>query len=256
MPAFVELERQYPDKEIACACRHPGRSYICKLIEPLIQKIITAVVFVILLGNIAFCQQMRLSLASDAGLQRSLKKDQRYWAAGQTIGAQLSISPKNGAYLAFVYYSKGNVNNEVEATAKSPVTQPAVIAYTSKGVIKNRQISIGWKHYFKGDFASEDKWSLYGTAGFGLVFGTAQSTSSVAVDTALYEMPVLSGKGHFKRLTYDLALGFEKPLGGDIFLYSEIKTAIPSTDYPSKYLYVNEGAPLTACACIGLRVLF
>lgn len=222
----------------------------------LIQKFITTVLFLVLLSGFAFSQQMRLSLASDVSIQRSLKKDQQYWAVGQTISAQVNFSPKDGVYVWFIYYSNGNVSNDVQATAKSPATLPAQIAYTSKGVIKYRQMSIGWKHYFKGSFDSEEKWSLYGLAGFGLVLGSAQSTSSVAVDTSLYDMPVLSGKGHFKRLTYDLGLGFEQPIGGDIFLYSEVKTFIPSTDYPSQYLYVNDDAPLTACVNIGIRILF
>jgi hypothetical protein len=221
----------------------------------LIQKFITTVFLFVLLSGFAFSQQMRLSLASDVSVQRSLKKDQQYWAVGQTIGAQLNFSPKDGVYVWFIYYSNGNVSNDVAATAKSPATLPPQIAYTSKGVIKYRQLSIGWKHYLKEDFASE-KWNLYGLVGFGLVLGSAQSTSSVPVDTSLYDMPVLTGKGHFKRLTYDLGLGFEQPIGGDIFLYSEIKTFIPATDYPSKYLYVNEDAPLTACVNVGLRILF
>lgn len=222
----------------------------------LIQKFITTVLFFVWMSSVAFSQQMRLSLASDISVQRSLRKDQQYWAVGQTVGAQLNFSPKDGAYVWFIYYSNGKVSNNAEATARSSATLPAQIAYTSKGVIKYRQMSIGWKHYFKGSFDSEEEWGLYGLAGFGLVLGTAQSTASVPVDTALYNMPVLTGKGHFKRLTYDLGLGFEKPIGGNIFLYSEVKTFIPSTDYPSKYLYVNDDAPLTACVNIGIRILF
>jgi hypothetical protein len=221
----------------------------------LIRKSIILFFFSALLGVCAFSQQARLSLSSDFSLQHAFKKDQRYWGFGQTVSAQLNLSPKDAAYIGFCYYSKGKVSNEVEAIAKSSATLPAQIAYTNRGEIGFKQISVGWRHYLKGNYANEE-WNLYGMLGFGLMFGSAKSTASTAIDTSLYDVPVLPGKGNFKRLTYDLGLGFEQPMGGDIFFYSEIKTFIPATDYPNKHLYVNDKAPLTAYLNLGFRILF
>jgi hypothetical protein len=221
----------------------------------LIRKSIITVIFSVLLGVGAFSQQMRFSLASDFSLQRALKKDQRYWSFGQTISGQFNLAPKEAAYFWFCYYSNGKVSNDVNAVAKSSATLPAQIAYTNKGVIGFRQISVGWRHYLKGNYANED-WNLYGLLGFGLVFGSAESTASATIDTSLYDIPVLPGKAKFKRLTYDLGLGIEQPMGGDIFIYSEVKAFIPATDYPNKHLYVNDNAPLTAYLNLGFRILF
>jgi len=221
----------------------------------LIRKSIILLFFSVVLGVGAFSQQARLSLSSDFSLQHAFKKDQRYWGFGQTVSAQLNLSPKDAAYIWFCYYSNGKVSNEVNAIAKSPATLPAQIAYTNRGEIGFKQISVGWRHYLKGDYASED-WNLYGILGFGLVFGSATSTASAAIDTSLYDVPVLAGKGKFKRLTYDLGLGFEQPMGGDIYFYTEVKTFIPATDYPNQHLYVNDNAPLTAYLNLGFRILF
>lgn len=221
----------------------------------MIRKSIITFIFSVLLSVGAFSQHIRLSLASDFSLQRALKKDQQYWGFGQTISAQFNLSPKEAAYFWVCYYSNGNVNNDVNAVAKSAATLPAQIAYTNRGRIGLKQISVGWRHYLKGNYANE-KWNLYGMLGFGLALGTAESTSSVTIDTSLYDIPVLPGKGNFKRLTYDLGLGFEQPIGGDIYIYSEVKAFIPATDYPNKHLYLNDNAPLTAYLNLGFRILF
>src|SRR5436190_1481643 len=71
-----------------------------------------------------------------------------------------------------------------------------------------------------------------------------------------YALVCYYSNGHFKRLTIDLGLGWEIPLGGDIFIYSEGKAWIPTTEYPSKYLFVNNNAPLAAMISAGLRILF
>lgn len=221
----------------------------------LIRKSIIPFLFSVLLGACAFSQQARLSLSSDFSLQHSFKEDQRYWGFGQTISAQLNLAPKDAAYIWICYYSNGKVSNEVEAMAKSSATLPVQIAYTNRGEIGFRQVSVGWRHYLKGNYASE-AWNLYSILGFGLIFGSAKSTASAVIDTSLYDVPVLPGKGNFKRLTYDLGLGFEQPIGGDIYLYAEAKALIPATDYPNKHLYVNDGAPLTAYLNLGFRILF
>lgn len=119
-----------------------------------------------------------------------------------------------------------------------------------------KQISIGWKRYLKGTYDSEEGWNLYGIAGFGLLLGRIQNTQSVTTDTSLYNVPVTGGKDNFKRLTADLGLGWEVHLGGGIYFYTEGKVWIPTTDYPSNYIFINEKAPLVISLNAGIRILF
>jgi hypothetical protein len=79
---------------------------------------------------------------------------------------------------------------------------------------------------------------------------------STVLDTSVYNVPVLTGKANFKRLTADLGLGWELPVGGDIFLYAEGRAWVPTTDYPSKYIFVNNNAPLVGMLNAGIRILF
>ena len=119
-----------------------------------------------------------------------------------------------------------------------------------------KHVSLGWKHYFKGNSNAEKNWNLYGYAGFGLMLGRVVNAHSVNIDTVAYNVPVLAGKANFKRLTFDLGLGVEFPLGGDIFIYTEGRTFIPTSDYPSKYIFINNNAPLIVSLNLGFRVLF
>jgi hypothetical protein len=88
------------------------------------------------------------------------------------------------------------------------------------------------------------------------VLGRIQNTHSVSADTSLYNAPVLGGRDNFKRLTADLALGWEVHLGGAIYFYSEGKVWIPTTDYPSRFIFINENAPFVASVSGGIRILF
>ena len=142
------------------------------------------------------------------------------------------------------------------ASAKLPATSPQQINYVNKAEMRFKQFSLGWKHYLKGAFNSEDKWNLYGYAGFGLMLGRVVNNHSLTIDTSLYNVPVRSGKANFKRLTVDLGLGWEVPLSSDIFFYNEARVWIPTTDYPSNYLLVNKNAPLVASLNFGIRILF
>ncbi len=208
-------------------------------------------------SQIAF-SQTRVSIATDLSLQRSFKKEQRFWALGQNIVIDWHFTPKSGAYASVCYYSKGSFQNPLSATAKSSTTLPQQIFFTNNEQVRLKQISLGWKDYFIGTSDAESKWSLYGIAGFGLIFGKATNTYSAAIDTSLYNPPQqpVNGSGHFKRLTLDLGLGWEIPLAGDVYFYSEGKIWIPTTEYPSKYLFVNNNAPLAAAVSAGLRILF
>jgi len=205
---------------------------------------------------VAFSQQPKLSISNDLGLQHSFKKEQRYWAGGHTIHLHLHFTPKEGAYSWISYYSVGKFSNDIMASAKLPATSPQQINYVNKAEMRFKQFSLGWKHYLKGAFNSEDKWNLYGYAGFGLMLGRVVNNHSLTIDTFLYNVPVQSGKANFKRLTLDLGLGWEVPLSSDIFFYNEARVWIPTTDYPSNYLLVNKNAPLVASLNFGIRILF
>lgn len=213
-------------------------------------------VFFFFLIPAAFSQVVGFSLATDLGLQRSFKKGQRFWAGGHTVQTHFHFSPKEGGYFWFSYYSPGNFKNNLAATAKSALTIPQQINYVNKAVMRFKQLSLGWKHYLKGNYDNEDSWSLYALGGFGLILGSVNNEHSVKIDTSLYNVPVRSGKANFKRLTLDLALGWEAHLGGAIFFYNEGRVWIPTTDYPSKYLFINRDAPLVATLNFGIRVLF
>ena len=177
---------------------------------------------------------------------------------GQDIVIDWHFTRKGGAYGSVCYYSKGSFINPLVATAKSASTIPQQIFFTNKAEVRLEQISLGWKHYFVGTIDAEKKWNLYGVTGFGVIFGKVVNTYSTSIDTSLYEAPQqpISGKGHFKRLTLDLGLGGEIPLAGDVYLYSEGRVWVPTTEYPSKYLFINNNAPLAAMMTAGLRILF
>jgi len=119
-----------------------------------------------------------------------------------------------------------------------------------------KHFSIGWKRYLKGSSSMEYGWGLYAYAGFGILLGRVVNSHSDVLDTSLYHVPVRSGKANFKRLTADLGLGWEAPIGADVFIYTEGKVWIPSSDYPSKFIFVNENAPVVAMLNAGIRVFF
>ena len=204
----------------------------------------------------AFAQNMRFSVATDLGGQRSFKKGQQFWALGHTVHALFNLTPKDGIYVWFAYYTNGKFTNELTATAKSPLTTPQQINYSNRATMRFKHFSVGWRKYLKGNCEIEKGWNLYATAGFGLLPGRIINTHSVSIDTSLYNVPVREGKANFKRLTADLGLGWEKPIGADFFLYAEGRVWIPASDYPSKYIFVNDNAPLAAMMNVGLRILF
>jgi hypothetical protein len=211
-----------------------------------------------ILPHILF-SQTRFSLSSDASLLRNFKEGQKFWAFGQDLVFDWSFTRFGGAYAWISYYSNGNFTNSLSATAKSPNTSPQEIAFTNKGQMHMEQVSFGFKHYFVGTIDAEPgQWSLYSITGFGLIFGKITNKYSTTIDTSLYHAPEqpISGVGHFKRLTLDLGIGWEIPLATELYFYSEGKVWIPTSDYPSPYLLVNENAPLCGMITAGIRILF
>jgi hypothetical protein len=212
--------------------------------------------FILFNGFAAFAQQTRFSLATDFSVQRSLRKDQKYWAIGQTVAGHFHFTPTDGIYAWLCYYTNGKFTNNLVGTAKSAIVTPQQVGFVNTGRLSFKQLSFGWKHYFKGAGDAEEGLNIYGMAGLGLLLGRIENTHSVILDTSSYLLPVLPGKANFKRLTFDVGLGVEQPLGGDMFAYIEGKVFIPSSGYPSNYLFVNKDAPLAALLNIGFRILF
>lgn len=211
---------------------------------------------IVLTSITVHAQQPQFSLNIDAGILRSFKKGQQFWAPGQTTWANFHLSPKNGAYAFFNYYINGRFTNSLVATAKDPATTPQEIGYTNKVKFQFSHISIGWKRYLAGNYLRDYKWNAYAYAGLGLMMGRIENANNRAIDTTKYIEPVLSGNGKFKRLTIDPGIGFERSIGGDIYFYVEARSLIPVTSYPSPYLLVNKYAPLNASLHIGLRIFF
>jgi len=202
--------------------------------------------------------QVRISGSTDLMILRSFKNDQRFWAVGQNIIVDWDFTSKGGAYASLSYSSYGKFTNELSATAKAATTSPQQISFDNNAQIRFEQISLGFKHYFVGSTDAEVNWNLYTITGFGLMFGRVTNDYSTSIDTSLYNAPQqpVNGKGHFKRLTLDLGVGWEIPLSADFYLYASGKVWIPTSDYPSKYLFVNDNAPLIAMFGIGVRILF
>lgn len=204
----------------------------------------------------SYSQKAQFSLATDFTVFRSFKKEQQFWTVGQTVAGHFNFSEKNGFYAWITYSGNGKFSNRLTATAKTVFTSPLLLDYTNTVIMRFRHVSMGWKHYLKGTFNSEDSWNLYGYAGFGLMFGNVENLHSNFVDTTEYFAPVLKGNADFKRLTFDLGLGYEKPVGGNVNIYLEARVLIPTTYYPSHYLLINNHAPLIGSINTGFRILF
>ena len=213
----------------------------------------------ILMGNKHGTAQIQVSIASDASLMRNLSPKQEFWAFGQTIQGNFHFTRKETGYLWIAYYTPGKFKNTYTAFEKLVGTNPPQIPYTVSGRWLPRQVSLGWKHYFKGSFDADGSWNLYGIAGFGLMVSTVQNTFNTTIDTSVYNIPSspVSGNGSFKRLTFDLGLGAEYPIGADIYLYGDIRTWLPASDNnPSPYFHNGKNVPLPLMINAGIRILF
>ena len=211
-----------------------------------------------LLLHSAVCGQLRVSIATDASILRNFAASQQFWSFGQDVAANWHVNNRSGPYAWLSYYSNGHFKNPLTADARSPLTSPQQINFINRATVRLIQVSLGWKRYLVGSSDATGGWNLYGLGGFGLIFGKAANQYSPAIDTSTYTLSgaPLEGTGRFKRLTVDLGLGWEAPLGGDIYLYIEGKTWIPASNYPSDFLLDNKNAPFTAMVCGGLRILF
>ncbi|MGZ5190126.1 MAG: hypothetical protein ACXWCZ_03845 [Flavisolibacter sp.] len=214
---------------------------------------------VILLFVCSFSKaQVRFSFATDATMMRNFSPKQKFWAIGQSIQLNFHFTEKESVYSSIAYYTPGKFKNSYIASAKTASTIPSSINYDIQGRMQSNQLSMGWKHFWWGAFNNDNVFNIYSTAGFGLMFARIENTYLTVIDTSQYDTPdtPLPGTGRFKRLTFDLGLGVEYVAGGNIFIYSELKTWIPTTNYPSPYLHSNEMVPAPLILCAGFRILF
>lgn len=200
--------------------------------------------------------QTTFSIATDLSAVRNQKTNQQFWTAGNTIKCEIHLTKKDGPYAWVSYIIPAKFKNSLSADAKSPATSPQSIAFVNKAKMNIKQVSIGWKHYFKGGSNTDVNWSLYGMAGFGIIGGNVSNNFQTAIDTSVYTVPVINGTSRFKRLTADLGLGWEFPISGDLIIYNDLTVWVPASDYPSKYLVANDKAPMILSFHFGLRIFF
>lgn len=215
----------------------------------------TLFAFAVLL-SVSVHAQVRFSIAPEISLMRNFSPKQKFWALGETIQANFHFTSNQTAYVWLTYYTAGNFHNPFVATAKLPGTLPSSIPFTAYSVWRNNEVSIGWKHFFKGSFDALTGYNIYSIAGFGLMFTNVQNTFTPSIDTSLYNTPMNYGNSKFYRLTLDLGAGLEFPLGANFFLYGDARTWIPTTNYPSPFLQNNKNVPLPFMISGGMRILF
>lgn len=214
--------------------------------------IISAFIFVAGLPGIS---QKAASLSTDISVLRNLSEDAGFTAFGQTVRVQVHFTKKESAYASINYYTNGKYKNDFTALPFDPLINDAK-NYTSSSKVGYRHFSVGWQHFFKGGFDG-DTWSIYSLAGLGLLTGKVENTYSTSIDTADYYVPqyAVEGSGTFRRLTLDLGAGVETQIASGFFLYGELRTWIPTSKYPSPYLY-NNNMPRVAILSGGVRILF
>ena len=59
-----------------------------------------------------------------------------------------------------------------------------------------------------------------------------------------------------KMLSIVPGIGVDRYIGADIYIYAEVRVWIPTDGFPSRYIYINDRAPWTGMASLGLRVMF
>jgi len=214
------------------------------------------IVLLLLFIHICGRAQIRLSVAADVSLMRNFSPKQKFWALGETVQFNFHFSAKESGYAWITYYTPGKFRNNFIAAAKSSTTFPSTIPFKASAKWRSNEISLGWKHYFKGSFDAESDYHLYSIAGFGLMFTKVENNFAPDIDTSQYTTPTLAGNSEFYRLTIDLGGGVEFPIGGNFFIYGDARTWIPTSDYPSPYLHSNKNVPLPFMISGGLRILF
>jgi hypothetical protein len=206
--------------------------------------------------NLTLAAQVNFSIETGLSGLHNFSPQQSFWAIGQTVEADFHFSPRHTAYASLDYYTEGKFKNDFVAVAKPPFTGPLRINYTATGRLTYRQISLGWKHYFKGSFNEEKNFNIYSMAGFGFLLGRVRNNFSVSIDTGLYRVEPTLGENKFRRLTFDIGVGAEQPLGGNFFLFAHSRLWLPASSHTSPYLSNQRDVPLAVMVSAGLRILF
>lgn len=214
--------------------------------------------FVILITGMQAKAQLRVSILNDLSVLRTFHHTQSFWSLGHSIAGNFHFSPARSGYISFTYYTPGNFKNVFTAVARSGSTIPQTMDFTVKGSWALRQLAFGGKQYLTGAFNAESAVGIYGQAGLGIMWVKASNTFTPEVDTALYTIPapLESGEGSFFGITADLALGVEKPLGGNFFAYAEGRTWGPLTKNKTPYIHKNDKVLFPVMLHLGLRILF
>jgi hypothetical protein len=206
--------------------------------------------------SLVISAQTAFSVGTGLSGLRNFSPQQKFWAAGQTVNVNLHFAPKEGAYASIDYYTEGKFKNTFIATANSPLTSPQTKAYIATGRLTYRQLSLGWKHYFKGSYNAGKDFTIYGIAGFGYLFTKVRNSNSIAIDATQYLVRPAAGAGKLDRLTFDLGFGAELPLGGNFFAFADGRTWLPASGTESPYLHYQRNVPLPVIVSAGLRLLF
>jgi hypothetical protein len=209
-----------------------------------------------LLLNLSLHAQVEFSVGTGVSGLRNFSPQQKFWAFGQTVQANFHFSPKQSAYAWLDYYTEGKFKNNFTAVTKIPFTSPLLIPFTATGRLTYRHFSLGWKHYFRGSYNAGKDFNMYGVAGFGFLFARIRNSFSPSADTSLYHIPVREGESRIRRLTFDLGLGAEMPVGGNFFAFAEARTWLPASSNGSHYLHSQRDVPLPLMVSAGMRVLF
>jgi hypothetical protein len=209
----------------------------------------------VLLARIPGSAQTRVGIATDILVLRNFSPQQKFWSIGQSLQGIFHFSSKESAYVSLTYSVSGKFKNEVTTTSRAPVPEPD-LHYTVHSNWRFRELSLGWRHYFKGAFDQEQTWNFYGTAGFGLMFTKVQNDYDPRFDTSSYNLiPPLEGLKTLRALTFDLGLGIEYPLGANFFAYGGIGAWLPASHDPSPYVY-DKNLPRPVTMHAGLRIVF
>ncbi len=216
----------------------------------------TWLLLVVLGFNSIASAQIKFSFATGGSVLRNFSPQQKFWTVGQTVRGEFHFTLKQSAYASVDYYIQGKFKNNFTANANSITTAPQRLNYTATGRFTFRQLSLGWKHYFKGGYTAEKTMNLYGTTGFGFLFAKVSNSFSSPVDGSLYNTQLIGGAGKVRKLTFDLGLGGEMPLGGNFFAFADARTWLPASSNTSPFLHNQRNVPLPVIASIGLRLLF
>lgn len=209
-----------------------------------------------LILNLALYAQIAFSLGTGVSGLHNFSPEQKFWAFGQTVQTSFHFSPKQSAYAWLDYYTEGKFKNNFTAVTKIPFTLPLQIPFTATGRLTYRHFSLGLKHYFRGAYNAEKNINVYGIAGFGFLFARIRNSFLPFFDTSFYHVPVREGEGTIRKLTFDLGLGGEIPLGGNFFGFAEARTWLPASSKTSPFLHTQRNVPLPVMASTGMRVLF